>query len=287
MSSVYRKELRSYFCNMQGAVFAGFLLLITGIMSSLYNFKGLYPSFESSLAETGFIFLLIVPVLTMKILAEERHQRTDQLLYSLPLKVSAVVLGKYLALLTVFLVPVAIMSFYPLILSMYGEVSLVSAYSTIVGFVLMGGALLAIGMFISSVTESQVIAAVLTFGSMLAIYLMSAISNLIPATAQGTLGAFSVCCVLAGLIVWVMTKDVWVGATAGIVLEAITVFCYFNFTESFAGLFAKVLDKLSVFDRFYLFATGMFDLSAVVYYLSVIVFCLFLCVQSVEKNRYS
>ena len=223
----------------------------------------------------------------MKILAEERHQRTDQLLYSLPLKVSAVVLGKYLALLTVFLVPVAIMSFYPLILSMYGEVSLVSAYSTIVGFVLMGGALLAIGMFISSVTESQVIAAVLTFGSMLAIYLMSAISNLIPATAQGTLGAFSVCCVLAGLIVWVMTKDVWVGATAGIVLEAITVFCYFNFTESFAGLFAKVLDKLSVFDRFYLFATGMFDLSAVVYYLSVIVFCLFLCVQSVEKKRYS
>ncbi|MBQ2734116.1 MAG: ABC transporter permease [Clostridia bacterium] len=287
MGSVYRKELRSYFCNMQGAVFAGFLLLITGIMTSLYNFKGLYPTFENSLSETGFIFLLIVPVLTMKILAEERHQRTDQLLYSLPLKVSSVVLGKYFALVTVFLVPVAIMSFYPLILSMYGEVSLVTAYSTIVGFILMGAALLAIGMFISSVTESQVIAAVLTFGAMLAIYLMSAISGLIPRTAEGTLAAFSVCCVLAGVIVWVMTKDIWVGATAGVVLEAVTLFCYFNFKESYVGLFAKVLDKLSVFDRFYLFSTGIFDLSAVVYYLSVIVFCLFLCVQSVEKKRYS
>ena len=146
MGSVYRKELRSYFCNMQGAVFAGFLLLITGILSSLYNFKGLYPSFESALAETGFIFLLIVPVLTMKILAEERHQRTDQLLYSLPLKVSSVVLGKYFALVTVFLIPVAIMSFYPIILSMYGEVALVSAYSTIVGFILMGAALLSVPM---------------------------------------------------------------------------------------------------------------------------------------------
>lgn len=287
MGSVYRKELRSYLCNMQGAVFAGFLLLITGIMTSLYNFKGLYPSFEYSLSDTGFIFLLIVPVLTMKILAEERHQRTDQLLYSLPLKVSSVVLGKYFALVTVFLIPVAIMCFYPIILSMYGEVSLLSAYSTIAGFVLMGAALLAIGMFISSVTESQVIAAVLTFGAMLAIYLMSAISSLIPTTAEGTLVAFSVCCVLVGIIVWVMTKDIWIGATAGIALEAITLFCYFNFKESFTGLFAKVLDKVSVFDRFYLFSTGMFDLSAVVYYLSVIVFCLFLCVQSVEKKRYS
>jgi ABC-2 type transport system permease protein len=142
-------------------------------------------------------------------------------------------------------------------------------------------------MFISSVTESQVIAAVLTFGAMLAIYLMNSIAGLIPSTAGGSLAAFSVCCILVGLIVWVMTKDVWVGATAAIALEAVTLFCYFNFKESFIGLFAKLLNKLSVFDRFYLFASGMFDLSAVVYYLSVIVFCLFLCVQSVEKKRYS
>ncbi|MBQ2733767.1 MAG: ABC transporter permease subunit [Clostridia bacterium] len=287
MGSVYRKELRSYFCNMQGAIFAGFLLLVTGIMTSLYNFKGLYPTFENSLAETGFIFLLIVPVLTMKILAEERHQRTDQLLYSLPLKVSSVVLGKYLALLTVFLIPVAVMSLYPIILSMYGEVSLVSAYSAIFGFVLLGAALLAIGMFISSVTESQVIAAVLTFGVMLAIFLMNAIVSLIPATAMGSVIAFSVCCVAAGALVCFMTKDIWVGATVCIALEAVTLLCYNLYKDSFAGLFPKILMQLSVFDRFYTFVGGMFDLSAVVFYLSVIAFCLFLCVQSVEKKRWS
>ncbi len=287
MGSVYRKELRSYFCNMQGAIFAGFLLLVTGIMTSLLNFKGLYPTFENSLADTGFIFLLIVPVLTMKILAEERHQRTDQLLYSLPLKVSSVVLGKYFALLTVFLIPVAVMCLYPMILSMYGEVSLVSAYSAIFGFVLLGAALLAIGMFISSVTESQVIAAVLTFGVMLAIYLLNAIASLIPATAMGSVIAFSVCCVAAGALVWFMTKDIWVGATVGIALEAVTLLCYNLYKDSFAGLFPKILMKLSVFDRFYTFVGGMFDLSAVVFYLSVIVFCLFLCVQSVEKKRWS
>lgn len=287
MHSVYKKELRSYLCNMQGAIFAAFLLLITGIMTSLYNLKGLYPTFEISLAETGFIFLLIVPILTMKILAEERHQRTDQLLYSLPLKVSSVVLGKYFALLTVFLIPVAVMCFYPIILSMYGEVSLISAYSAIAGFVLLGAALLAIGMFISSLTESQVIAAVITFGAMLAIYLMNAISSLIPSTASGSLIAFSVCCVLVGLIVWFMLKDLWIGATVAIALEAVTLFFYFRFEEAFAGLFAKVLEKLSVFDRFYLFVDGVFDIGGVIYYLSVIVFCLFLCVQSVEKKRWS
>ena len=103
MTAIYKKELRSYFCNMTGAIFIAFLLLIAGIMSVMYNFKGLYPNFEYSLSDTGFIFLLIVPILTMRIVAEEKHSRTDQLLYSLPLKVTDVVLGKYLAIVTVFL----------------------------------------------------------------------------------------------------------------------------------------------------------------------------------------
>jgi len=287
MGAVYKKELRSYFCNMQGAIFAGFLLLITGVMTVLYNFKGLYPNFEYALAETGFIFMLIVPVLTMKILAEEKHQRTDQLLYSLPLNVTSVVLGKYFALVTVFIVPVAIMSLYPLVLSMYGTVSLVSAYSAILGFVLLGCCLLAIGMYISSLTESQVIAAVITFGVMLLLYLMSALASLIPATAGASLVAFTVICLLAGLVVWFMTKDIWIGASAAIALEAVLLFFYFRNTSAFAGLFGKILGELSLFDRFNTFVSGIFDLTAVVYYLSIVVFCLFLCVQSVEKKRWS
>ena len=287
MGSVYKKELRSYFCNMQGAVFTGFLLLISGIMTVLYNFKGLYPNFEYTLSDTGFIFLLIVPILTMRVIAEEKHGRTDKLLYALPISVTDIILGKYFALVTVFLVPVAVMGLYPIVLSFYGAVSLLSAYSALVGFVLLGCALLAIGMVLSSLTESQVIAAVLSFGVLLLLYLMGSLSSLIPSTAGASLMAFSVCCLLLGLLVWYMTKDPWVGVTAAVLSEAVLLFFYFRAKDSFAGLFSSVLEKLSVFDRFTTFVGGLFDLTAVVYYLSIVVFCLFLCVQSLEKKRWN
>ncbi|MDY5940934.1 MAG: ABC transporter permease subunit [Eubacteriales bacterium] len=287
MGSVYKKELRSYFCNMQGAVFTGFLLLISGIMTVLYNFKGLYPNFEYTLSDTGFIFLLIVPILTMRVIAEEKHGRTDKLLYALPISVTDIILGKYFALVTVFLVPVAVMGLYPIVLSFYGNVSLLSAYSALVGFVLLGCALLAIGMVLSSLTESQVIAAVLSFGVLLLLYLMGSLSSLIPSTAGASLIAFSVCCLLLGLLVWYMTKDPWVGVTAAVLSEAVLLFFYFRAKDSFAGLFSSVLEKLSVFDRFTTFVGGLFDLTAVVYYLSIVVFCLFLCVQSLEKKRWN
>ena len=287
MGSVYKKELRSYFCNMQGAVFTGFLLLISGIMTVLYNFKGLYPNFEYTLSDTGFIFLLIVPILTMRVIAEEKHGRTDKLLYALPISVTDIILGKYFALVTVFLVPVAVMGLYPIVLSFYGNVSLLSAYSALVGFVLLGCALLAIGMVLSSLTESQVIAAVLSFGVLLLLYLMGSLSSLIPSTAGASLIAFSVCCLLLGLLVWYMTKDPWVGVTAAVLSAAVLLFFYFRAKDSFAGLFSSVLEKLSVFDRFTTFVGGLFDLTAVVYYLSIVVFCLFLCVQSLEKKRWN
>ena len=287
MGSVYKKELRSYFCNMQGAVFTGFLLLISGIMTVLYNFKGLYPNFEYTLSDTGFIFLLIVPILTMRVIAEEKHGRTDKLLYALPISVTDIILGKYFALVTVFLVPVAVMGLYPIVLSFYGNVSLLSAYSALVGFVLLGCALLAIGMVLSSLTESQVIAAVLSFGVLLLLYLVGSLSSLIPSTAGASLIAFSVCCLLLGLLVWYMTKDPWVGVTAAVLSEAVLLFFYFRAKDSFAGLFSSVLEKLSVFDRFTTFVGGLFDLTAVVYYLSIVVFCLFLCVQSLEKKRWN
>ncbi len=287
MGSVYKKELRSYFCNMQGAIFAAFLLLIAGVMTVLYNFKGLYPNFEYALSDTGFIFLLIVPIVTMRIFSEEKRAKTDQLLYSLPLKVTDVVFGKYFAAVTVFLVPVGVMALYPLILSLYGKVNFAASYGAVFGFILLGCALLAIGMFISTLTESQVIAAVISFGTLLLLYLMNALTSLIPNTSGASLIAFSAVAVLFGLIVWGMTKDRFAGLASALLAETVLVFLYFSFKESFAGLFAKVLEKLSVFERFSGFVNGIFDLTAVVYYLSIVAFCLFLCVQSVEKKRWS
>ena len=103
--------------------------------------------------------MVIVPILTMRVIAEERKQKTDQLLYSLPITTTQVVLGKYLALLVVYLIPLAIISLYPLIFSQYGDVYLLTAYGSILAFFILGAALIALGVFISSLTENQGFAA--------------------------------------------------------------------------------------------------------------------------------
>lgn len=287
MFAIYKKELKNYFINMTGYIFIGFMLAITGIFTTLINLISTYPSFENVLSNITIVFLLIVPILTMRSVAEERHSKTDQLLYSLPVSVTQVVLAKYLAMFTVFLIPVGIIGLYPLILSIFGTVYLGTAYGALLGFTLLGGALIAVGMFMSSLTESQVIAAVTSFGVIFAMYLMSAIASLIPAGSMASLVAFAVVVLIFAGIVYSLTKNATVAgitaASGAFILAAI----YFINASIYDGLFANVLNWLSVFDRFSTFTTGLFDLTSVVYYVSLIVLFVFGTVQSVEKRRWS
>ena len=125
----------------------------------------------------SFIYLIAVPIISMRVLAEEKRQKTDQLLYSLPMRLSSVVIGKYLGMVTALAVPVLFLTLYPLILSQYGEIRYASAYSALFAFFLLGACLLSVGLFISSVTESQVAAAVITLVAMLLLYFMNGLSS--------------------------------------------------------------------------------------------------------------
>ncbi len=183
MRAVFRHELSSYFTGVTGYVFSAFLLLFTGIYTMVYNLQSASVHFEYVLGSMSFVFLIIVPILTMRVLAEERRQKTDQLLYSLPLTMTQVVLGKFTAMLVVFAVPMAVICLYPVVLSAYGNVYLPAAYGAIVGFFFLGMALLAIGMYISSVTESQAVAAGLCFVVMLMNYFLSDLAGF--ASAHG------------------------------------------------------------------------------------------------------
>ena len=154
MTAIYKRELKSLFSGMIAPVFMAFLLLMAGIYTCSVNFGAGYPEFERVISGISFIFLIIVPILTMRSFSEERAARTDQLLYTLPIRTSAVVAGKYLAMVTVLGISTLILCLYPLILSVYGDVYFVTAYASIFAFFLVGCALIAIGMFISSLTES-------------------------------------------------------------------------------------------------------------------------------------
>lgn len=287
MSAIYKKELKAVFSNMTGYVFIAFILLVGGIFVTATNFKTGYPNFEYSLSSVSFTFLFVVPILTMRVLAEEKHSRTDQLLYSLPISVNSIVVGKYQAALTVFAIPVGVMAFYPLILSFYGTVSLASAYSGLVGFFFLGAALIAVGVFMSSLTESQVIAAVLSFGAMLIIYLMSSLASLVPAASSASYVAFAAVILLAGLLIYYMTKNYWAAIIAAAAGELILGIAYFADTAAFEGLFASAISTLSFWSRFDNFVYGIFDITSLIYYASVSAVFIFFSIQSVEKRRWS
>ena len=127
MIAVLKHELRLYFQSLTAYVFGAFLLVTVGIGAMLYNLQAAVSNFEFVLSFSGMIFVVIVPILTMRVLAEERKQKTDQLLYSLPLSTTQVVMGKYLSLLLVYMIPLCIISVYPLIFSQYGDVYLLTS----------------------------------------------------------------------------------------------------------------------------------------------------------------
>ena len=113
MIAVFKHELKNYFHSFTAYVFGAFLLAIVGIGAMLYNLQAAVSNFEYVLSFGMIIFVVIVPILTMRVIAEERKQKTDQLLYSLPISTVQVIMGKYLALLVVYLIPLLIISIYP------------------------------------------------------------------------------------------------------------------------------------------------------------------------------
>lgn len=287
MSAVFRHELSSYFTNLIGYVFGAFLLLFAGIFTMVYNLNYQVANFEYVLSQMSFVFLIAVPILTMRTLAEERRQKTDQLLYSLPLSMTQVVLGKYAASLCVFLPPTLLLCLYPLVLSAFGNLYLPAAFGSIAGFFFLGAALTAIGVFLSSVTESQTVAAGLCFVVMLVNYFLNSLASFVSSSAFASFCALAVVILLLVVILWRMTRVSAFALGAGILLEGVLGAVYLTQGDLLAGLFPEALRKLSLFERFYTFVDGVFDVTAIVYDLTIIGFFLFLSVQSMEKRRWS
>lgn len=287
MGAIFRHELRNYFHSLTAYVFGAFLLAVVGLGSVLYNLQTAVSNFEFVLSFASIIFVVIVPILTMRTLAEERRQRTDQLLYSLPITTTQVVLGKYFALLVVYLIPLAVVSLYPLLFSQFGEVYLPTSYGSLFAFFMMGAALLAVGMFLSSLTDNQGFAAGIGIAAILLNYYSVSLAEYTSSTAMGSLIALYVIALLLGVVIHNLTRNENLAYGVTLVLIAALSVAYFVNSSAFEGLLPDIMTKLSLFRQFNSFVNGAFDLTAIVYYVSVMGFFLFLSVQSMEKRRYN
>lgn len=179
MIAIYKRELKSYFQTVIGWLFIAAVIALYGLYFFAYNLRAGYPYISYSLQAISFIMLIAVPILTMRSMAEDRHSKTDQLILTAPVSLGKIVIGKYLAMLTIFSIDILMIAVTPLILRIYGSVPLSESYVAVFGFWLFGAACIAIGLLISTLTESQVIAAVLTFAVLFLGYMMNGITGLI------------------------------------------------------------------------------------------------------------
>ena len=287
MTAVLKHELKSCFHTLTAYVFGAGLLLAVGLGAMLYNIQAAVSNFEYALSYFSIILAVIVPILTMRVIAEERRQRTDQLLYSLPITTTQVIAGKYLALLTVYFIPMCVVAVYPLIFSRFGDVYLPTAYGSMLAFFLMGAALIALGVFISSLTDNQGFAAGTGIAVILLNYFSVSLSEYVSRTAFGSAAALCALVLLLGAVIWHLTRNELLAC--GVCFLCAAGIAAVSFTDSslLEGLLPGIMTKLSLFDRFTGFVNGVFDLTSIVYYASVIVFFLFLSVQSLEKRRYN
>ena len=287
MIAVLKHELRSAFNSLTVYLFCAALLCIVGVGAMIYNIQASVANFEYALNYISIVLVVIIPVLTMRSFAEERKQKTDQLLYSLPLTTWQIVGGKYLSLVAMFFLPMAIIAVYPLIFAQYGEVYLPGAYGSVFAFFVMGAALIAIGMFISSLTDNQGFAAGIAIVLFLFNYYSVSLAEQVSSTAIGSAAALCIIAALIGFLVKTLTKNNMIALGVGGGLAALTLAAYFIVPDEFEGLLPDIMKKLSLFDRFTTFVSGVFDLTALVFYASVIILGLFLTVQSLEKRRYN
>lgn len=288
MIAIIKKELKQYFYSMVGFVFLAFFLAIIGLYTWAGNLSQGIGNFEATLGNLTFIYVILIPILTMRIVAEENKQKTDQLLYTAPISLTRVIIGKYLAVMALFSIGVLVISLYPLLIRSYGDgVRLSLAYSSIIGFYLLGAANIAIGLFISSLTESQVIAAVVSFIVLLLSNMLSSIATMLPSDSLSQAVMLAVLWVVVCVIVYNTMKNIIVTGVLAVVGEAVIWGIYIAKSSIFENLLSKVADVFVVSSRYADFELGILKYDAIVYYLSVVFIFIFLTIQVIKKKRFS
>lgn len=288
MKAIYERELKSYFDSMTGYVFIAFVTMFIGIYFMANNMIGGYPYFSYTLSALVMILMIAVPVLTMRSMSEERRSRTDQLLLTSPVSLWGIVVGKYLSMVTVFAVPMLVACLCPLVIQASGTAYLAEDYAAILTFFLLGCAYISIGLFISSLTESQLISAAATFGVLLLLILWPELLSFLPTTAQGSaVGLFLLWSLLA-FFVCRLTSSLPLAA----ILEAagaIALAAVYFFQESLLDrALVRLLENVALADVFdSVVYSHVLDLSGLLYYISVTGVMLFLTVQAIERRRWS
>ena len=287
MGAIFRRELMAYIRTPVGAVYTGLFLLLAGyffVSGHLFTGSSFYTTYMQNIL---FLHLLTVPLLTMRLLSEERGRGTDKLLLSAPVSVSAVVLAKYLAACTVFLVTVLFTLVYAAIVAVYGDLAVGEVIGAYIGYVLLGACFISVGLFVGGQVESQVNAAFLTFVALLALWLIDGIREIAPADERSGLLFVLALIALAGIYVYAVTTSVRLSAAVAALAGAAAGIVYLGEPSLFSDLISRILLAVSPVNRYPEFRLGILRLSSVVFYVSFAAVFVFLTIQNMERRRWT
>lgn len=287
MLAIIKKEFLTYFKSTIGYIFMASMLFFVGLFFYFTNLLSMSPQYIGVLSNITFVFMLVVPVLTMRLLAEEAKQKTDQLLLTSPISVLEIVLGKYLGAISVLLITLAITFIYPLIISTMGALNWGETIGGYIGFFLLGCALISVGLFISSITDNQVVAAVVTFTALLFIWFMDSLIGSLPTDMISGLIFAGVLVAAVVLVFYTSTKNWYISAGILVVGAVAIALGYFLQPSFYYGLIGRVLGWFSLLSRYQDFSLGIFSLSPIIYYITFSGFFIYLTVRMLEKKRWS
>lgn len=287
MTAIFLREFKGYFNSMLGWVLTGVMLLFGGLYFTAVNLQGGYTDLSYTLYSFIIVLLIFVPLLCMRSFAEEKRSRTDQLLLTSPVSIPGIVMGKYLSLLAMFAVPLGVYALYPLLMKALGAANFAASYSGLLAYFFLGAALIAVCMYLSTLTENQIVAALSGFGVLLVCYLMPAIQTLFTAGSSLALVVFAIILGAASLIIGLRSRSLVLGGGV-FAVGCIALAVLFSVrSAALTTAFSAVLGALALFEPFLNFVNGLFDVTALVYYAGVAGLFLFLTSQALEKRRWN
>lgn len=288
MLAICKKELRSCFSNMYGYILIGIYLLFAGFFTSSICLFGGSPSIELSYGYLSFIFLLTVPFLTIKGLSDEKRQKTDILLYSLPIGSLDIVMGKFLSMAIIMAFCQAVGFSAIIVLSFYGKINLAASLSGAVALFLCSLALTSVGLFISTLSGSIVVSVLLSFCAMITIYFSPDLISLLPTTLIGSFLSLTVILLLFSLLAGYLTKSFPTATLFFTLPELLIIALSIISPKTMEGATVKLFSALSITERLETFTTyAIFDLQGSVYFVLFTALFLYFTYLSVEKRRWS
>ncbi|MBO5042437.1 MAG: hypothetical protein J6D87_05680 [Clostridia bacterium] len=291
MGAVYKRELKAYTRNLYAFLFAAVILAVLGASMFYFNlnYRLAKLAYAWSNGYTEYALILMIPILCMRSMATDRRQGMDEFYRSLPISTTSVVLGKYFALLTVYAAPLAVACLYPLLLSSFGKISWGWSYLILLMYFLLGAALIALCMFLSSLTHYPLVAAAMGFSVCLALFFLPILLGILPASPLLSLILLAALGVLLAAVCFLSTKNILVTAITAVVSIGSISVCYLIDTlkkgTAFEALFSFSLQQAIPFYQYeYVAQKGFLDLFSVFMLLAFAAFFVVLSILTVKAR---